>query len=187
MASKTSTKVRTDILADVWMNHRNDETLSEFIEYSDLGLPLAYSIANDIVETTPNAENFINETFEGLLEVFGVEEDAGYDDLKELLQLKDSDYQIPIRYIEEDDWQDNPEEEEEEDLPQRDSFTVGYEAGVVAERDRTQDIVKMHMRWAEQKNDGRDYMFWKGVGEVLTPIEPMTDEQWKEELEKDGF
>jgi hypothetical protein len=32
-------------------------------------------------------------------------------------------------------------------------------------------IVEMHKRWAKEKRDGKDFMFWESVGEVLTPVE----------------
>ena len=76
---------KCDILGDLWLNYRNDEEFTDFIEYNDIGLPLAYVIANDIVKSTPLAETFINETFDLLIEALGVEEDIGFDSLDELL------------------------------------------------------------------------------------------------------
>ena len=65
----------------------------------------------------------------------------------------------------------------------------GYQKGFEYEQQRIHSIIKMNMRWAEEQNKGRDYMFWKGVKEILTPLnlEPWSEEQWREELEKDGF
>jgi hypothetical protein len=31
---------KISILAELWMNYRDDEELQDFIEYNDLGLPL---------------------------------------------------------------------------------------------------------------------------------------------------
>jgi hypothetical protein len=72
------------ILADLWMNYRDDEEFLEFCEYNDLGLPLSYCIANGIVESTPLAEQFVNETFRLLLEGLEIE-DLGYELLDDLL------------------------------------------------------------------------------------------------------
>ena len=73
------------ILADLWMNYREDEEFIEFIEYNDLGLPLAYAIANGIVED-PNsiAQNFIGESFDLLLAGLEIEEDTGFELLDDL-------------------------------------------------------------------------------------------------------
>lgn len=78
-----STKV--DILADLWLNYRNDEEFIDFIEYNDIGLPLAYAISNGIVEGTPIAEAFINETFALFLAALEIDEDLGYESLDDLL------------------------------------------------------------------------------------------------------
>lgn len=73
-----------EILADLWMNYRDDEEFQDFVEYNDLGLPLAYLVANDIVKITPLAETFIDETFRLLLAGLNVE-DTGFESLDDLL------------------------------------------------------------------------------------------------------
>ncbi len=45
------------ILADLWMNFRNDEEFQDFVDYNDLGLPLAYALANGVVK--PRQSNLI--------------------------------------------------------------------------------------------------------------------------------
>lgn len=75
---------KASILADLWLNYRNDEEFLDFIEYNDIGLPLAYAIANDIVKSTDLAERFINETFD--LFIAGLEiEDTGFESLDDVL------------------------------------------------------------------------------------------------------
>jgi hypothetical protein len=73
------------ILSELWLNHKKDPVFIEFIEYNDLGLPLAYAINEGIVEKTDIAEKFVRETFELLLAGVAVE-DSGFENLKELLQ-----------------------------------------------------------------------------------------------------
>jgi hypothetical protein len=72
------------ILAELWTNYKGDEEFADFIEYNDLGLPLAYAIDNGIVKTTTLAEQFINETFDLLLAGLDVE-DVGYEVLDDIL------------------------------------------------------------------------------------------------------
>jgi hypothetical protein len=74
------------ILAELWLDYRDDEEFTDFIEYNDLGLPLAYAISTNIVKSTPTAEKFINETFDLLLAGLEVE-DTGFEDLAEVLEL----------------------------------------------------------------------------------------------------
>jgi hypothetical protein len=79
---------KCEILADLWMDYRLDEDFKDFIEYSDLGLPLAYAIANGIIDTSEMATDYINETFDLLLSALDVKEDTGFDNLGELLSSK---------------------------------------------------------------------------------------------------
>jgi len=63
----TSFDDRCSILAELWMNYRNDQNFEDFISYNDLGLPLAYLLDNRIVKSTALSVKFINETFDLLL------------------------------------------------------------------------------------------------------------------------
>jgi hypothetical protein len=88
MTENTSTTYsdKLAILADLWLNYRDDELFNDFVEYNDIGLPLAYIIANGIVDTSDIAERFINETFDLLIAGLEVE-DTGFENLDELLAL----------------------------------------------------------------------------------------------------
>lgn len=73
------------ILGELWLNYRQDEEFVDFIEYNDIGLPLAYMVSNNIVETNPMAEKFIDETFDLLLKGLGIE-DKNFESLEEILE-----------------------------------------------------------------------------------------------------
>lgn len=75
---------RCEILSELWMNYRDNEEFEEFIEYNDLGLPMAHLIAEKLVEPTRQGEIYIDETFELLLDVLRIE-DEEYDSLSEML------------------------------------------------------------------------------------------------------
>lgn len=75
---------KCEILAELWLNYRSDVEFDDFIEYNDLGLPLAYAIANNIVKSTEMAQSFIEETFDLFLASLEIE-DTGFDSLDELL------------------------------------------------------------------------------------------------------
>ena len=77
---------QASILAELWMNHRQDEEFRDFVEYNDLGLPLAYAIAENVVAVSDKAKLFIEETFDVLLAGLDVE-DTGFDTLSELLEV----------------------------------------------------------------------------------------------------
>jgi len=80
----TSFDNKTIILADLWLNYRNDTEFVDFIEYNDLGLPLAYAISEGIVKPTELAQSFINEAFDLLLAGFEYDEDQGWETLDEM-------------------------------------------------------------------------------------------------------
>lgn len=78
---------RCEILADLWMAFQNDPEFKDYIEYNDLALPLAYSIAKKIIKIDYDNEElneFIDEAWDLLIEGFGIE-DTGFDGLQELL------------------------------------------------------------------------------------------------------
>lgn len=79
----TTQENKASILAELWMNYRDDVEFQDFIEYNDLGLPLAYLLQSGIVKTTDQAEKFIDETFNLLLASLSVE-DTGFDTLDDL-------------------------------------------------------------------------------------------------------
>jgi hypothetical protein len=90
MATTFSNKC--DILAELWLNYKDDEDFAEFVKYNDLGLPLAYVLATEIVEPTPKAEAFVNETFDLLLAGLSTEDtEEGFSSLDDVILLGDED------------------------------------------------------------------------------------------------
>lgn len=69
------------------MDYRGEPEFEDFVQYNDLGLPLAYAISEGIVEKTDIATNFVNEAFDILVSALGVE-DTGFDTLEDLLDSK---------------------------------------------------------------------------------------------------
>ena len=81
---------KADILADLWLNYRTDEEFKDFVEYNDLGLPLAYAISTGILrENNELLEKFIDESFDILLTGLDIKEDTGFETLDELLMLEE--------------------------------------------------------------------------------------------------
>jgi hypothetical protein len=86
-SKETTFEAKCDILAELWLNHRDDEDFIEFCEYNDLGLPLSYLLANDVVGSTEAAIKFVDETFGLLLEKLSLE-DRGFTSLDDLIGLE---------------------------------------------------------------------------------------------------
>lgn len=82
--TETPYETQCDILSDLWIEYKNDKEFEDFIQYNDLGLPLAYAISNGIVSSTDLAKSFITETFSVLLGGFDIE-DTGFDSLEDII------------------------------------------------------------------------------------------------------
>lgn len=81
----TPFETKCKILSDLWMGRGGaDENFADFIEYNDIGLPMAHFLSAKYVEVSETAEQFVNETFDLLLTSLGLT-DTGFDDLDELL------------------------------------------------------------------------------------------------------
>jgi hypothetical protein len=66
------------------LNYKGEPEFDDFIEYNDVGLPLAFCISQEIVSASDMATKYVNETWDLFLESLGAE-DTGYSSLDELL------------------------------------------------------------------------------------------------------
>jgi hypothetical protein len=73
------------ILADLWINYRDEEQFIDFCDYNDLGLPLAYLTDNELAAPSDLGNKYIEETFNLLLTALEIKEDTGFEDLDEML------------------------------------------------------------------------------------------------------
>ncbi len=81
--SETEFQNKASILAELWLNYREDTNFADFFSYNDLGLPLAYMVNAGIVKSTEMSNKFIEETFDLLLASLEVE-DEGFDTLDDI-------------------------------------------------------------------------------------------------------
>ncbi len=77
---------KCEILGELWLKYRSEEEFEDFLDYNDLGLPIAYAIANDIVKPLDLAKSFVEETFDLLLASLEVQ-DEGWENLDQLLSI----------------------------------------------------------------------------------------------------
>lgn len=80
---------KCQVLADLWYNYRGDEQFEDFIEYNDIGLPLAYLITEGIANATEIASKYIDETYALLVEALGVSDKETYESLEQMLGESD--------------------------------------------------------------------------------------------------
>ena len=72
------------ILGQLWIQFKGEDEWSDFFEYNDLGLPLAFAFAEGIINHTTTLEQYINETWDLFIEGLDVE-DTGFENIEELL------------------------------------------------------------------------------------------------------
>jgi|LakMenE01Jun11ns_1017448.scaffolds.fasta_scaffold9490484_1 hypothetical protein len=77
---------RCEILGELWLDYREDEQFKDFIDYNDLGLPLAYAIDSEIVQATEIATQYVDETFDLFTQALGVESDYEWTSLNQMLE-----------------------------------------------------------------------------------------------------
>lgn len=71
------------ILGRLWIDYSQDKEMQDFIEYNDLGLPIAFALAEEIVLSTTLAEAYVNETWDLFLTALKVE-DTGFETLEDV-------------------------------------------------------------------------------------------------------
>ena len=84
MSETTPFATKCKILGDLWMQYRFEKQFQDFVSYNDLGLPLAFSISEDIVKPGELAKSMIDESFDVLLASLKIS-DEGYESLEEIL------------------------------------------------------------------------------------------------------
>jgi hypothetical protein len=87
----TNFETKCAILSDLWLNYKDNEELADFVEYNDLGLPLAYLIHTDLVTVNETGMPYVDETFNLLCTSLGLDFEGDYASLNELMELQDDD------------------------------------------------------------------------------------------------
>lgn len=76
---------KCEILGDLYANYGQDPELKDFIEFNDLGLPLAYLSNEGLCELSTDGERYIEETWTLFIKSLGIE-DTGFDNIDEMFQ-----------------------------------------------------------------------------------------------------
>ena len=74
-----------EILGKLYSVYKEDEEFKDFIEFNDLGLPLAYFVAENLCEVADDGSRYITETWALFLAGLNLE-DTGFSDLDEVFE-----------------------------------------------------------------------------------------------------
>lgn len=79
---------RVEILSELWDNYRDDESLKDFIEYNDIGLPLAYMVNTDLATISDVGMLYVNETFDIFCAALELDVESEYESLHQMLTMR---------------------------------------------------------------------------------------------------
>ena len=74
------------ILGKLYSLYKEDEEFKDFIEFNDLGLPLAYFVTENLCEVSDDGSRYITETWTLFLAGLNLE-DTGFSDLDEVFEI----------------------------------------------------------------------------------------------------
>jgi hypothetical protein len=86
MENQTTFENKLAILSQLWLDYRDDEEFTDFIEYNDIGLPLSYILAEGVAVKNDRSIQYIDETFDLLLASLEIE-DEGFETLTDLFEI----------------------------------------------------------------------------------------------------
>ena len=78
-----------DILGSLYSNYKEDKNFKDFIEFNDLGLPLAYLTKENLCEVSDDGARYITETWQLFLAGLNMSDD-GFEDLEQLLEIAET-------------------------------------------------------------------------------------------------
>ena len=73
------------ILGSLYANYGDDPEFEDFVEFNDLGLPLAYLSNEGLCELSTDGERYIEETWTLFVKSLGLD-DTGFEDIDEMFQ-----------------------------------------------------------------------------------------------------
>ena len=74
---------KTGILGQLWIDFRDEDNFSAFMDYNDIGVPMAYYIAEGLVNPTPLGEQYVEESIDMMFKLLEITE-AEVDGLEEI-------------------------------------------------------------------------------------------------------
>lgn len=74
---------QVNILGEFYINYREDSELKDFLEFNDIGLPLAYLASEGLCDISDDGKKYVAESWEMFLLAMGIT-DEGFENLGEI-------------------------------------------------------------------------------------------------------
>jgi hypothetical protein len=83
MENMTNFTNKCEILGQFYSQYREEKDFADFMEFNDLGLPLAYFVSEELVEVSDDGARYINETWDLFIASLEIK-DTGFDALEDV-------------------------------------------------------------------------------------------------------
>jgi len=74
------------VLADLYLNYRDEEQFKEFADYNDIGLPIAHLVHTGLCNMNKEGEMYVEETYDLLVTAMGVDPEESYETIEDMIQ-----------------------------------------------------------------------------------------------------
>ena len=74
---------KCEILGQFYSQYRDERDFEDFMEFNDLGLPLAYFVSENLCEVSDDGVRYINETFDLFIASLEIK-DTGFTNLEDV-------------------------------------------------------------------------------------------------------
>lgn len=74
------------VLADLYLNYRDEEQFKEFADYNDIGLPIAHLVHTGLCTMNKSGEIYVEETYDLLVTAMGVDPEESYVTIEDMVQ-----------------------------------------------------------------------------------------------------
>ena len=81
---------KVGVLADLYLNYRDEDQFKEFADYNDIGLPIAHLVHTGLCNMNKEAEVYVEETYDLLVSAMGVDPEQDYQTIDDMLDSMDT-------------------------------------------------------------------------------------------------
>ena len=78
------------VLADLYLNYRDEDQFKEFADYNDIGLPIAHLVHTGLCTMNKSGEIYSEETYDLLVSAMNVDPDGNYESIEDMLQFMET-------------------------------------------------------------------------------------------------
>jgi hypothetical protein len=78
------------VLADLYLNYRDEDQFREFADYNDIGLPIAHLVHTGLCTMNNEGKIYVEETYDLLIAAMGVDPEESYETIEDMVQFMET-------------------------------------------------------------------------------------------------